>query len=101
MRDQSKRSLFVPRREYKLLLSATLLCQPYEGFIKRAQQEGRRCDLRSHNHPSGELQPSEANLWTHEQLTEAGKILGLRVLDHVIVTRKGHYSFQEAGLIRC
>jgi len=36
----------------------------------------------------------------HEQLTEAGKILGLRVLDHLIVTRKGHYSFQEAGLIR-
>jgi DNA repair protein RadC len=35
----------------------------------------------------------------HEQLTEAGKILG-RVLDQVIVTRKGYYSFQEAGLIR-
>ena len=52
-----------------------------------------------HNHPSGELQPSEADLRMHEQLTEAGKILGLRVLDHVIVTRKGHYSFQEAGLI--
>ena len=54
----------------------------------------------AHNHPSGELQPSEADLRMHEQLTEAGKILGLRVLDHVIVTRKGHYSFQEAGLIR-
>jgi DNA repair protein RadC len=53
-----------------------------------------------HNHPSGELQPSEADLRMHEQLTEAGKILGLRVLDHVIVTRKGHFSFQEAGLIR-
>src|SRR3990170_4819475 len=54
----------------------------------------------AHNHPSGELQPSDADLRLHEQLTEAGKILGLRVLDHVIVTRKGHYSFQEAGLIR-
>lgn len=54
----------------------------------------------AHNHPSGELQPSEADLRMHEQLTDAGKILGLRVLDHVIVTRKGHYSFQEAGLIR-
>lgn len=52
------------------------------------------------NHPSGELEPSEADLRTHQQLTEAGKILGLRVLDHIIVTRKGHYSFQEAGLIR-
>ena len=54
----------------------------------------------AHNHPSGELQPSEADLRIHDQLTEAGKILGLRVLDHVIVTRKGHYSFQEAGLIK-
>jgi DNA repair protein RadC len=54
----------------------------------------------AHNHPSGDLQPSEADLRIHEQLTEAAKILGLRILDHLIVTRKGHYSFQEAGLIR-
>jgi DNA repair protein RadC len=40
----------------------------------------------AHNHPSGERQPSEADLRVHDQLTEAGKILGLRVLDHVIVT---------------
>ena len=40
----------------------------------------------AHNHPSGELQPSEADLRVHDQLTEAGKILGLRVLGHVIVT---------------
>ncbi|MBI4374076.1 MAG: DNA repair protein RadC [Deltaproteobacteria bacterium] len=53
----------------------------------------------AHNHPSGELQPSEADLRMHDQLTEAGKILGLRILDHVIVTRKGYHSFQEAGLI--
>lgn len=50
--------------------------------------------------PSGELQPSEADLHMHGQLTEAAKILGLRVLDHVIVTKKGYYSFQESGLIR-
>ncbi len=54
----------------------------------------------AHNHPSGDLQPSEADLRTHEQLTAAAKILGLHVLDHVIVTKKGYYSFQEAGLIR-
>jgi DNA repair protein RadC len=54
----------------------------------------------AHNHPSGDLQPSEADRRTHEQLTEAAKILGLRVLDNIIVTKKGHFSFQEAGLIR-
>jgi DNA repair protein RadC len=51
-----------------------------------------------HNHPSGELQPSESDLNIHRQLAEAGKILGIHILDHVIVTRKGYYSFQEAGL---
>ena len=54
----------------------------------------------AHNHPSGDLQPSEADRRTHEQLTEAAKILGLRVIDHVIVSKKGYFSFQENGLIR-
>jgi len=53
-----------------------------------------------HNHPSGDLQPSDTDLRMHEQLTEAGKILGLRVLDHIIVTKKGHFSFQDAGLMK-
>ena len=53
----------------------------------------------AHNHPSGDLKPSEADLKTQVQLVEAAKILGLRVLDHVIVSRKGHFSFQEAGLL--
>lgn len=53
----------------------------------------------AHNHPSGNLQPSEADLKIHEQLTQAAKILGIRILDHVILSRKGHYSFQETGLI--
>jgi len=52
-----------------------------------------------HSHPSGELQPSESDLNIHRQLTEADKILGIQVLDHVIVTRKGYCSFKEAGLL--
>jgi len=52
-----------------------------------------------HNHTSGELQPSDADLNINHQLTEAGRILGIHVLDHVIVTRKGYFSFQEAGLL--
>ena len=53
----------------------------------------------AHNHPSGDLKPSNSDLKIQEQLTEAGKILGIRVLDHLIVTKKGYFSFQEAGLI--
>jgi DNA repair protein RadC len=54
----------------------------------------------AHNHPSGDLNPSEADMLVHSQLTEAGKILGLRVLDHLIVSGKGYFSFKETGLIR-
>ena len=53
----------------------------------------------AHNHPSGELKPSDADLKIHEQLIQAAKILGIRVLDQIIVTRKGHLSFQENGLL--
>jgi DNA repair protein RadC len=54
----------------------------------------------AHNHPSGELQPSEADRRTHDELTQAGRILGIHVLDHLIVSRRGYFSFQENGLIR-
>ncbi|MFH1674828.1 MAG: DNA repair protein RadC [Pseudomonadota bacterium] len=53
----------------------------------------------AHNHPSGDPKPSAVDVKTHRQLTEAGTILGLRILDHIIVTKKGYFSFQEAGLI--
>lgn len=53
----------------------------------------------AHNHPSGELRPSDNDLRMHNQLSEAAKILGLRILDHIIISRKGYFSFQEAGLI--
>lgn len=53
----------------------------------------------AHNHPSGESKPSNSDLKIHEQLTEAGKILGIKVLDHIIISKKGYYSFQENGLI--
>jgi DNA repair protein RadC len=52
----------------------------------------------AHNHPSGDLQPSDADLKTQEQLIQAAKILGIRVLDHVIVSKKGYFSFQEAAI---
>jgi DNA repair protein RadC len=53
-----------------------------------------------HNHPSGDLQPSDADLKMHEQLTEAGNILGIRVLDQIIISRRGYLSFQEAGIMK-
>ena len=52
----------------------------------------------AHNHPSGDLRPSDADLKMQEQLIQAASILGLRVLDHMIVAKGEYYSFQENGL---
>ncbi|NVM23110.1 MAG: DNA repair protein RadC [Desulfobacterales bacterium] len=53
----------------------------------------------AHNHPSGILKPSPDDIVTTRQLVEAGKILGISVLDHIIVTKKGHLSLKERGLM--
>lgn len=48
-----------------------------------------------HNHPSGELNPSEEDRSVTKRLVEAGKLLGISVLDHLIVSEQGYFSFQE------
>ena len=52
-----------------------------------------------HNHPSGDPEPSEDDLTTTKRLVEAGKILGIEVIDHIIVTKKGFLSFKDKNLI--
>lgn len=52
-----------------------------------------------HNHPGGDPEPSHQDRQLTEAIRGGGKYLGIRVLDHVIVAREGHYSFQEHGLI--
>ncbi|MDY6824975.1 MAG: DNA repair protein RadC [Thermodesulfobacteriota bacterium] len=49
----------------------------------------------AHNHPSGDLTPSPQDRAVTKQLREAGRILGIAVLDHIIFTDKGYYSFME------
>lgn len=50
-----------------------------------------------HNHPSGEADPSEADIKVTRDLIRAGQILKVEVLDHVIVGRPGHRSLRELG----
>ncbi len=52
-----------------------------------------------HNHPSGTLEPSPQDLEVTRQLTEAGAILGIRLMDHLIVTKNGHLSMKERGYL--
>ncbi|MEZ4280186.1 MAG: DNA repair protein RadC [Myxococcota bacterium] len=52
-----------------------------------------------HHHPSGDPSPSAEDRSVTDRLAAAGRILGIRVVDHVIVADGGYFSFQEAGLI--
>jgi DNA repair protein RadC len=53
----------------------------------------------AHNHPSGLLKPSPDDINLTSQMVEAGKILGIPVLDHIIISKKGYFSFKEEGLL--
>ena len=49
----------------------------------------------AHNHPSGNLNPSREDRAITDRIREAGLILGLQLLDHIIFSRDGYYSFLE------
>lgn len=55
--------------------------------------------LVAHNHPSGNAEPSEDDLQITKRLQEAGKILGIELLDHVIVTKANHLSLKDRKLL--
>lgn len=50
-----------------------------------------------HNHPSGNLKPSESDLKLTRRLVGAGELLDIRVLDHLIITHSGYHSFADEG----
>ena len=78
-------------------LNASLV-HPREVFKKAIQSHAAQVIV-AHNHPSGDWSPSEDDKMITNRLVEAGKILGISVMDHIIVTQNGFYSFKEQGLI--
>ncbi|AZV46738.1 hypothetical protein C3L23_05460 [Nautilia sp. PV-1] len=53
----------------------------------------------AHNHPSGELTPSNADIEITKRLQEVGKLIGIELLDHLIITKEGFYSFSQEGML--
>lgn len=53
----------------------------------------------AHNHPSGNRQPSQQDLDLTSKLKKAGEVLDIQVLDHVILTKEGYYSFADEGMM--
>jgi DNA repair protein RadC len=74
------------------------LVHPREVF-KEAIQALAASVILVHNHPSGDPEPSEDDLEINRRLQEAGKILGIEVIDHIIITKTEFLSFKDKGLL--
>lgn len=53
----------------------------------------------AHNHPSGDVAPSQGDIETTKRLKEAGELLGIEVIDHLIIGKNSYFSFREKGVI--
>jgi DNA repair protein RadC len=78
-------------------LTASLV-HPREVY-RPALQDGAAAVAFVHNHPSGDPTPSPEDRALTKRLADAGALLGIRVLDHVIVGRERFYSFVDEGLL--
>lgn len=74
------------------------LVHPREIFSEAIKSKAASVIL-VHNHPSGNPEPSEDDLVITKKLTEAGKILGIEVTDHIIIARTSYFSFKEKGAL--
>ena len=67
--------------------------------IKRALELGATALIMVHNHPSGDPTPSKADIEMTREVMEAGARLGITLHDHLIMSKAGHASFKEMGLL--
>ena len=78
-------------------LSASIV-HPRDTF-KAAIRESAAAVIFIHNHPSGDIKPSQEDILLTRRLVQAGEVLGIQVLDHIIVGDGTHFSFRENGMI--
>ena len=74
------------------------LVHPREAF-KPAVKKSAKSIIFVHNHPSGDFSPSNDDFKTTQRLVEAGDILDIKVLDHIIIGKYGYYSFKKENLL--
>src|SRR5215203_1610546 len=68
-------------------------------ILKRALEEDAVSIILCHNHPSGSLKPSRADEELTFKIKEAAKFFDIKVLDHLIVSDAGYYSFADEGIL--
>jgi DNA repair protein RadC len=74
------------------------LVHPREVFSEAVRERAARVIV-CHNHPGGALAPSEEDIGVTRSLVKASRVLGIALLDHVIVSDEGYFSFREGGLM--
>ena len=74
------------------------IVHPREIF-KRAVLHNANCIMIFHNHPSGNLEPSQEDIKITNRLADSGTLLGIKLLDHIIISREGHLSFKGKKLL--
>lgn len=67
--------------------------------IKRALEIGASAIILAHNHPSGDLTPSKADIDMTKQIVSAASSVDIAVHDHLIISEKGHFSFKSNRLL--
>lgn len=82
---------------FKGTLTSTIV-HPREIFAVAIEDRAASIVI-AHNHPSGDVTPSKADIETTQQLIAGGLLLGIPVHDHIIVVGKEHFSFRSNGLI--
>ncbi|MCG7855625.1 DNA repair protein RadC [Flavihumibacter sediminis] len=68
-------------------------------IMKKALEQEAVALILSHNHPSGNLKPSKADEELTYKIREAAKLLDIKVMDHIIVSTEGYFSFADEGLL--
>lgn len=88
----------IKRRVVTIGLLDVSLAHPREVFSGPLKDRAALIII-AHNHPSGATQPSRQDIQTTQQLIAAGQLLGIRIWDHIIVTKVDHLSFRNEGLL--
>jgi DNA repair protein RadC len=78
-------------------LTASIV-HPRDTF-KAAIRESAAAVIFIHNHPSGDIKPSREDILLTKRLVQAGEVLGIQVLDHIIIGDGCHFSFKDNGLL--
>lgn len=68
-------------------------------ILKKALETGATSIVLSHNHPSGSLKPSRADEELTQKIRQAATYLDIKVIDHIIVSDEGYFSFADEGLL--